>query len=167
MPGTEGELGATHTVSFSGSKESFTAREREVVIPSGAEVLAVYRGDNLEGQLAVTLHPAGRGFIVFVSFNCHDSTFFDALFALIARRFAISPLLAAPRDVDVVSRTVGKTNYIFLINDARKAVEIVLPQQYSELLTGRTVSGQFNLDALQVAILERLQSDITGSVSNG
>lgn len=152
---TEPARGTPHTVSFSAEGPHFTVAESEAVAAGGAESLARYHGQHLEGQPAVTLHPAGRGFVVYVSFSCRDDGFFDALFAVLAQRFAIRPLLAVPQGVDVVSRTSGRNEYVFLLNDTPKPMRIALPESATELLTGRSVKDELQLDPVQLAILER------------
>lgn len=154
IPSTERERGATHKASFLGSNESFTVTDSEIVQTDGAEVLARYEGDGLDGKPAITIHSTGRGFVVFVSFSCRQDAFFDALFVAIAHRFAISSLLAAPKDVDVVSRTDGRSEFLFLLNNSREPALIALPQPCIELLTGAAVEGQLRLAPLQVGILE-------------
>ena len=155
VPGTIRERGTPHAVSFHGENGRFTVADSEVVIANGCEVMAQYLGENLEGQPAVTLHPAGRGFVVFVSFTCREDAFFDALFAAIARRFSILPLLAAPNGVDCVSRTDGHSEFIFLLNNTREPAEIELPQPLPELLANAPAAKRLKLAGLQVAILER------------
>jgi beta-galactosidase len=154
VSGTLGDRN-TSNVSFAGAEGDFPAEDCELVEMNKGEALANYRGFNLEGRPAVTIHEAGRGFVVYVSFNCQKDRFFDALFAAIARRFAIAPMLAAPREVDVVSRTDGKSEFIFLLNNSRVPFAIALPQLFNELLSNSSVSGSFTLPALEVAVLER------------
>lgn len=155
VPATERERGIQHTVSFQGSKERFTVTESEVINLTGADALAHYQGENLEGKPAITLHAAGRGFVVYVSFSCRQDAFFDALFALLAQRFAILPILPAPKGVDVVSRTAGSSKYIFLLNNTWQAAEIDLPHPMTELLSGAFSGKGLSLAPLQIAVLER------------
>jgi len=92
----------------------------------------------------------GPRFVIYVSFSCVKDTFFDALFAVIARRFAIAPLLTVPRDVDVVSRTDGKSEFIFLLNNSRVPFVIELPKSFKELLSNSSVAESLTLPALEV-----------------
>jgi beta-galactosidase len=154
VSGTLGDR-STSNVSFAGAEDDFPVEDCELVEMNAGEALASYHDFNLEGRPAVTVHAAARGFVVYVSFNCMKDEFFDALFAAIARRFAIAPMLAAPREVDVVSRTDGETQFIFLLNNSRTPFAIELPQAFNELLSNSSVSGSFTLLALEVAILER------------
>jgi len=155
VPGTEREAGTPHTVSFTNALEKFTVADAEVVLVKEGESLAHYHGGSLAGQPAITLHREGLGFVVFVSFSCRQEAFFDALFAAIARRFSILPLLAVPKEVDVVSRTNGKSEFIFLLNNSHMPVEIEILQPFTELLTNVSVDKHLSLEALQVAVLER------------
>jgi beta-galactosidase len=155
VPGTLAERGTPHTVSFPEDDRRFAVADDEVVLLTGGEVLARYHGENLDGRPAITLHAAGRGFVVYVSFTCRQDAFFDALFASLARRFSIAPLVAAPNGVDVVSRTAGQSEYIFLLNNTQQPAVVDLPQSMTELLTNSRTGKRLNLAPLQLAILER------------
>ena len=155
VPATEPERGAPHTVSFRDSKARFTVSESEIINLTGGDTLAQYHGENLDGKPAVTLHAAGRGFVVYVSFSCRQDSFFDALFATLAQRFAILPILSAPKGVDVVSRTAGNSEYIFLLNNTRHPAQIDIPLPLTELLTSTLSGKRLSLAPLQIAILER------------
>jgi len=154
VSGTLGDRN-TSNVSFAGAEGDFPVEDCELVEMNGGESLASYHEFSLEGRPAVTVHAAGRGFVIYVSFSCVKDTFFDALFAVIARRFAIAPLLTVPRDVDVVSRTDGKSEFIFLLNNSRVPFVIELPKSFKELLSNSSVAESLTLPALEVAILER------------
>jgi beta-galactosidase GanA len=57
--------------------------------------------------------------------------------------------------VDVVSRTDGKSEFIFLLNNSRVPFVIELPKSFKELLSNSSVAESLTLPALEVAILER------------
>jgi beta-galactosidase len=149
------EHGTTHTVSFHGDNQRFAVADDEVVLMNGGEILGQYHGENLEGHPAISLHPAGHGFVVYVSFTSRQDAFFDALFATLARKFSIVPLIAAPNGVDVVSRAAGQSEYIFLLNNTQQPCVIDLPQSLPELLTNSRTGKRLSLAPLQLAILER------------
>jgi len=155
VAGTERTHGSPHTVSVGDSPQKFSVTQSEVLAAGGTDAVAWYHGENLEGKPAVTVHPAGRGFVVYLSFACADDAFFDALFAALGRRFDIAPLIAAPAAVDVVSRVRGAIEYVFLINNTRQPIGMPLSGSPRELLSGTTPAGHLTLGALQVAILER------------
>jgi beta-galactosidase len=155
VPSTEPARGTPHTVSLRPGSKHFVVADSSVVTLNRGEILAEYHGPALEKKPAITLHPIGRGYVIYVSFTCKDDAFFDDLFSLVAQRFDIQPLLKVPRGVDVVSRHTGSTEYIFLINNTTETADVQVPQGARKLLPRGDASQNLRLGALDVALLER------------
>jgi hypothetical protein len=107
------------------------------------------------GQPAITLHPAGRGYVVFAGCTSRQSSFFDALFNLLSRRFSIHPLLPVSANVDVVSRSTDSTEFLFLLNNSLDPVELETPAGAKVLLGNPATGKLLTLPGLDLAILER------------
>lgn len=143
------------SVQFSGTEADYAVADSEFILAEGAEPLARFQRGALAGKPAVTLHTAGRGFVVYVAFTSRQDAFFDALFSILGARFQLEPLCSASRDVDVVSRTANGRSFLFLLNNSSAPAKIGLARPCTELISGRPASGDFELGPLDVAILAK------------
>lgn len=155
VPAMKSGHGSSQAVAFSGDPTEYAVADTELVLLEGAEPLATYQHGPLQGKPAITLHAAGRGIVVFVSFTAPQPALLAVLFKTIANRFKFEPLCDVPKDVDVVSRTDGHSEFLFLMNNSWDKREIVVPSACTELLSGTRVDKHFALEALGVAILDR------------
>lgn len=140
------------SVQFLGQEEDYAVADSEFIIMESAEPLARFHRGALAGKSAVTLHSAGRGFVVYVAFTSRQDAFFDALFSILGARFQFEPLCPAPREVDVVSRTANGRSFLFLLNNSTTPAQIALPRPCTELISGRPVTGAFEVGPLDIAI---------------
>lgn len=141
------------SVQFSGRDSTYAVSEAELVIAEGAEALARFQRGALAGKPAVTLHAAGRGYVVYVAFTSLQEAFFDELFSVLGARFHIEPLCSAPKEVDVVSRVANGRFFLFLLNNSTEAAKIEIARPCTEMLSAHPVNGVFKLAPLDLAIL--------------
>ena len=130
----------------------------EEIHPQGAEVLGEFSGHGMERKPAVTINRHGKGYLVYIGAEIEDQRFYDALFTLLGKRFQIAPILNAPNEVEVVSRHVAETEYLFLLNLSGKERSVLLPQeilQSGKILLGQRKSEAILLPPYDVAILEK------------
>ena len=120
----------------------------------GAEILGSFRGHGMEGKPAVTIHAYGRGYVVYVAAEVEDQDFYDGLFSLLAEKLQIPPLLNAPREVEVVSRSTRESDYLFLLNLSSQAQTIRIPEPGVEIIRNQTVAADVSLPPFGVGILK-------------
>ncbi|MBT2489808.1 beta-galactosidase [Streptomyces sp. ISL-96] len=115
--------------------------------PAGGEVVAAYRGGELDGLPAVVRN--GRAWYVS---TLPESDALRALLGRIADDAGAAPVLAGlPGGVEAVRRG----ELLFLLNHSREAVTVQVPGSHQELLTGERVSAGLTLERYGVAVLSR------------
>src|SRR6185437_12302451 len=92
-------------ISFSGNETVFHPRTiLESLRLHGAEAIATFRGGRMSGKPAVTRNRHGKGWVFYVGTDSGDAAFYDALARAAGAAGNLSPLIAAPYGVEVVSR---------------------------------------------------------------
>ncbi|MET9513609.1 beta-galactosidase [Streptomyces sp. NPDC002994] len=115
--------------------------------PAGGEVVAAYKGGELDGLPAVVRY--GRAWYVS---TLPEPDALRALLGRIADDAGVPPVLAGlPAGVEAVRRG----ELLFLLNHSREAVTVQVPGSHQELLTGRRVSDGLTLERYGVAVLSR------------
>jgi len=122
----------------------------------GAEPLSSFSGGELEGKPAVTIHKFGNGFILYIGTDTTTPEFYEKVFNILANRIKIEPLADVPLDVEVTTRQTSSQIFYFFINltDAPRNFQIKEP--LIDVLTGKTVSGKFELDGLEAVVLKKM-----------
>lgn len=147
------------TLQFEGTKRKFSVGNEIARIElEGATALATFSGEGIEGSPAITIHPCGKGSVVFVGAEFTDHQLFAELARTLASRLSLLPLLAVPDGVSVLSRTTGKEELLFVLNLNRRPCEVTLPSPMRNLLTQTTASGRIQIGALDLAVLARKQA---------
>ncbi|OEJ62053.1 beta-galactosidase [Streptomyces agglomeratus] len=135
-------LDAGERVACEGFLGTLWSEEFEV---AGGEVVAAYRGGELDGMPAVVRN--GRAWYVS---TLPEPDALRALLGRIADGAGAGPVLAGlPAGVEAVRRG----ELLFLLNHNREPVTVPLPGVHRELLTGTRVSGGLTLERHGVAVL--------------
>ncbi|ORT56776.1 beta-galactosidase [Streptomyces sp. CB03238] len=117
----------------------------EELAADGGEVVAAYRGGELDGLPAVLRH--GRAW--YVSTLPVPSALRDLL-ARVAGEAGVRPVLdGLPAGVEAVRRGA----LLFVLNHGREPVRVGVPGVYREVLTGAEVRGAVSLERYGVAVL--------------
>jgi beta-galactosidase len=127
---------------------------------SGVRILGTFSGHGMEGKPAVTIHPHGNGYLVYVAAEIDDRDFYDSLFSMLGETFRIPMLLQAPKEVEVVSRQLNGSEFLFLLNLCGKERRVPWPrdqQKNGDLLLGNATADQIILPPFEVAILRRFE----------
>jgi beta-galactosidase len=66
----------------------------------------------------------------------------------------VQPILNAPRDVEVTSRSDGKQTWLFVLNHSNEEVQVQLPADGTELISGSAVKARLRLGPQGVAIVQ-------------
>jgi beta-galactosidase len=143
-------------VQFSGSDSVFKPRTAvESLVAHGAEVLATVRGGGpMEGRPAVTRNRHGNGWVYYVGCDAIENEFYEVLARSFAASTNLTPLIDAPRGVEVTTRQNASATYYFLINYTEAAHgKIALPHPMDDLIHDRRGLTQISLGPLDVAVL--------------
>jgi beta-galactosidase len=145
------ELGIT----FKGDATVFRPRTiLESLILRGAEPVATFRGGRMEGMPAITRHAYGKGWVIYVGTDSSENKFHEAVARVAGQIAKLSPLIAAPYGVEVVSREDAATLFYFLLNLSEEPHrDIILPHVMDELVSQRTSVSKVALGPLEVAVL--------------
>lgn len=123
-----------------------------IVAAATAEIVATYAGGVLDGYPAIVRNRVGRGSAWYLSAALDDVGLEDVFGRAVAA--AGLPARATPnRDVEVVTRTDGSTDYTFVLNHATVPVSVAPPAGSHDLLTGDDVAGELTLPGYGAAVL--------------
>ncbi|MEU2507444.1 beta-galactosidase [Streptomyces sp. NPDC007863] len=123
-----------------------TLWSEELVPAPGTEILAAYRGGELDGRPAVLRHGPTR----YLS-TLPEPAALRALLAEAATEAGVRPVLAGlPDGVEAVRRG----DLLFLLHHGREPVTVTVPGRHRDLLTGTTVDSALTLDRFGAAVLE-------------
>ena len=141
-------------ISFSGSDGVFHPHTRlEAITLKGASAIAVFRKGAMEQRPAVTRNRYGQGWVFYAGADSTDGGFYESLARIAGQAAGITPLIAAPDGVEVVSREAGDTVFYFLLNlTAEPHPKIALPRTMEAMLGGGKVS-EVSLEPFGVAVL--------------
>jgi beta-galactosidase GanA len=147
----ETELG----ISFSGNNAIFHPRTiLESLVLHGAEPIASFRGERMEGKPAITRHRYKKGWVFYVGTDSAEDVFHEALARVVGAACDLSPLIAAPYGIEVVSREDAGTTYYFLLNLTEATHnEVTLPRPMDDLIAGQARVTRISLGPLEVAVL--------------
>ena len=131
----------------------FTGRELcQIVIPEGAETVAVYGGQFYAGTPCITRHAYGRGEAWYLAVRAEQPCL-DALYGRLVRALSLPRALEDELPEGVVA--LERSGVIFLQNYSEQQQNVTLQGRYLELLTGAVVSGEVTLKKCAVMVLER------------
>jgi beta-galactosidase len=142
-------------IGFSGSETTFHPHTiLESLTLKGAEAIATFRGGSMEGRPAITRKRYGQGSVFYVGTDSSDNGFYETLARAVGRTAGLSPLIAAPYGVEVVSRENDDTTFYFLLNLTKDAhLNIRLPQPMEDMIAGGGRLTQVSLNPFDVAVL--------------
>lgn len=151
----ENRVNTEFGISFSGNETVFHPRTiLESLTLHGAEAIAAFRGGRMSGQPAITRNRHGRGWVFYVGTDSADAAFHDTLARSIGEVGNLSPLIAAPYGVEVVSRENSETIFYFFLNLTETSHnDIELPWPMEDLIKGQAGGTQISLGPLDVAVL--------------
>lgn len=113
---------------------------------NGAESLVKYSGDEFDGLSVVTEKKLGKGKVIFVGSVLDKKD--------ILRLTGIKPIFEASENVDITSRS-GKENAVIAVETENKEGFIVLDGKYTDVLTGKELSGKVKVAKHAVLVLKK------------
>jgi beta-galactosidase len=126
----------------------------DVLQPTSAAPVALYTQDYYAGKAAITLNRFGAGKVIYAG-TLGEPALFDALADWMLKEADVQPLLAAPAGVEVTARWQNGSRLLFVLNHSRETQKVTLDGAYHSLLDGGELSGQCDLPAREVWVLEK------------
>jgi beta-galactosidase len=106
----------------------------------------------LDGRPAIVRNTLGAGAAWYLSAALDDAGLEEILAS--ALDAAALPVRATPnRDIEVVTRGDGSTDYTFVLNHGTAPATVAAPEGAHDLLTGDDITGKLTLPAWGVAVL--------------
>jgi beta-galactosidase len=127
----------------------------EILRVNGAQILATWERDYLQGAPACAENRVGKGKAVYYGslLNAEAARY---LMHRYADEHKLKPLLAGlPKDLEVTRRTKGTSNYYFLLNHANTSVTIQLGSGYTDLLAGKDAPANMTLKPFEYRVLKK------------
>jgi beta-galactosidase len=150
-PYPEGVTNTVHTTDGQSFACSFWS---DVIHLEGAEALATYEQDYFAGGAALTRHRFGRG-CAFYAGTDPGAAGIDWLLGRACAEAGVRPVVQnVPAGVEVLRRSSGTADWLFVLNHSGQAVQVPLETPGTDLLTGRPVDGTLDLEPAGVAIIE-------------
>jgi beta-galactosidase len=125
----------------------------DVINPMGCQVLATYTHDFYASRPAVTLHEYGLGKAIYVG-TVSDQPFYYDLVAWLRTLCPLRQLLKVPDTVEISMREKPGQKIFFLLNHQSTPVRITFYKPMHDFLTERTISGNYDLPAHGVLVLD-------------
>ena len=126
----------------------------DLITLQAAGSLATYSRGWHEGYHAVTVNSVGKGTAIYVGTHLQEE-FYDKLYSWLLPACGFGQLLTVPDGTEVCTRTGEKGEVVFALNFRDEPQKLSLPGDYSELLTGKTVSQEVEVPPYGVAVLVR------------
>ncbi len=123
------------------------------IIPETARALATYNEQGLTGYAAVTENSCGLGKAYYIGTEFESQEPYNELVARAVTESGIKAYGPLPEGVEVMVRTKGNTDFIFILNHSDAEVTVNTPDGL-ELLGGCTIKGQCTLPPGEVAVVK-------------
>ncbi len=121
---------------------------------NGAEAVAEYTVGLLSGTPAVTVNKYGKGYAILYTTDGNDVYYYEALAEYIKDRFKINPIIKVGDGIIASSRKTAKQEYIFAVNMKDKPVKVTLDKEMKDLISGKTLNGEIEVEGYGVLVLE-------------
>ncbi len=131
----------------------------DIIEPSESQVLATYAKDFYAGRAAMTMNNYGLGKAIYIGTMSHQAFYYDVI-AWLRQLCNLSPLLKVPDHVEVSMRQKADTKIYFLLNHQNASVRIQFYTPMHDFLTGNTFSGNYDLPAHGVLVLDERMAKV-------
>lgn len=135
----------------------------DLIEPKECQILATYSKDFYSGRPAMTMNTFGLGTAIYVGTMSHQP-FYNDLAVWLRQRCNLFPLLKVPDNVEVSMRQKGDVKVYFLLNHQHSPVRIQFYKPMHDFLSGTTLSGNYDLPAHGVLVLDEGQTEETEPV---
>jgi beta-galactosidase len=129
----------------------------DLIEPKECQVIATYAKDFYAGRPAMTMNTFGLGKAIYIGTQSHQH-FYNDLVLWLRQLLNLHPLLKVPEAVEVSMRQRTGTQLFFLLNHQASPLRIQFYKPMHDFLTGSTFSGNYDLPAHNVLVLDEHQS---------
>jgi beta-galactosidase len=136
----------------------------DIIEPKGCQILANYTKDFYAGRAAMTLNTFGLGKAIYIGTMSHQHFYHD-LVTWLRQTCNLHPLLKVPENVEVSMRQKEGTRVFFLLNHQSSSVRIQFYKPMHDFLTGNTFSGNYDIPAHGVLVLDEHPETKTAGVT--
>src|SRR4030066_542741 len=132
----------------------------DVIEPKEARAVAWHSQDFYAEKPAATINNFANGKVIYLGIM-GDKAYYDAIARWISGLARIKPLIELPQGVEAAGRWQGEKRLLFFFNHHTIAKEISLNSTFKDLLSGKILSGQISIGALDVLILTDVEKPKT------
>ena len=125
----------------------------DIIEPKGCQVLGTYSKEFYAGRAVVTTNNFGLGRAIYIGTMSHQFFYYD-LVVWLRQLCGLHPLLKVPDTVEVSMRQKDNTKIYFLLNHQASAVRLSFYKPMHDFLTGKTLTGNFDLPPHGVLVLD-------------
>jgi beta-galactosidase len=136
----------------------------DIIEPKGCQILATFAKDFYAGRPAMTMNTFGLGKAIYIGTMSHQH-FYNDLAGWLRQICNLHPLIKVPENVEVSMREKEGTRIFFLLNHQSSPVRIQFYKPMHDFLTGSTFSGNYDLPAHGVLILDEHPETKTAGVA--
>jgi len=122
----------------------------DVIHTKNAKAIATFEQDYYAGNAAITQNQYGKGNAFYVG-TVPDNNGMKWILDLVCKTTDIKPT-NIPADVEMLHRTNGKAEFVFLLNHSGKKVNV--PIEGHDLLTDTEIKGSLELEPTGVAVIQ-------------
>ena len=148
----------TGTVSFGAAQLTTHIWSEWIDTVAGTETVATYTDGVLAGRAAITTRALGKGAAWYLSTVLADDDL-ERVLRQAAEAAGLPNRASTNRHVEVVTRSNGTTDFTFLLNHSDESVEVAVPAEARDMLSGESVTGTTILPAWGATIVEHPASD--------
>ena len=125
----------------------------DVLVPTTGQTVAVYRGEYYAGRCAAVVNNSGRGKVLYLG-AFGRAAFYKPVVDWLLEKSEVQPVLSTPAGVEAAARWKDGHQFLFLQNHTDQPQEVVLSNEYYELIHDREISGTVKIDGKGVMILK-------------
>jgi beta-galactosidase len=125
----------------------------DLIVPAGCQVLATYTQDFYAGRPAVTMSQFGLGKAIYIG-TVSEQPFYYDLVSWLRTMCSLHQLLRVPDAVEVSMREKAGAKIFFLLNHQASPVRITFYKPMHDFLTERTFTGNYDLPAHGILVLD-------------
>jgi beta-galactosidase len=104
---------------------------------------------------AVTVHGFGKGRVVYFAAGSEEAAFYEDGLMRMGQMIGLKPLLDVPAGVDVVSRSTGVAEYLFLMNMTPETQRVTLTGSCRDAIKNEPVTNALLIEAFDARVLVR------------
>lgn len=120
----------------------------------GAEVLGKFKGNYYDGQPALVSNHWGKGTAYYFGAGFSPETA-EVFLKKLGYASTYAEFMELPEEVELAVRSKNNKEYFFLLNYKKYSVQILFKEPMEDLLTGKRISGESDLEPFGVMVLKR------------